>query len=147
MKEELITSETAKLAKEKGCDLTLYKEKEFEYTDEDGNEYFTTKEGGICGTRNTKRVTRCTQSLLQKCLRTDHFIYVSVIPRRSHSDYSGPVKFQIVVLYKDKDGYVNTKTFFLDRTLYKTYEEVLEKGLYESLKLIQGESKIIKEDS
>lgn len=116
MKEELITFETAKLAKEKG----------FDWYDDD------TVCAGYDGKNDEKNVILSpTQSLLQKWLRETHKLHCS-------SDCNASGWFW---QYETIEG-----TFIKDweyggpdedSGMWETYEEALEKGLQEALKLIK----------
>ena len=105
MKDTLITFETAKLAKEKGCNL----------------------ENCTCGGYpdcicSDKRIS---QSLLAKWLREEHNIIVIV-------DYEG-----IDGYYYKFYSYKGMKQFYdASNKNFKTFEEALEIGLQEALKLI-----------
>ena len=135
MEDELIKFETAKLAKEKGCELKLFGIG-FEYIDEDGNEYWTSKEKGISGKENTKPVIKCTQSLLQKWLRGEHKIDIYVLGCGDgyYAQLNNvPPSNQGDVMYIDRRWNMPPK--YINDT-FKTYEEALEKGLQEALKLI-----------
>lgn len=133
MKEELIKYNTAKLADEKGfrfgCKYVINEDNEvnssLEYT---GNPYFTHEET-IKATDNTEvpHYLCPTQSLLQKWLRDNYNILVYCFP------YDNGWYYQITTFYDD-----DCITQFNEGTI-QTYEEALEHGLYESLKLINNE--------
>ena len=110
MEEQLISFETAKLAKEKGfkrlCDFSY---------DEDGT--IT----GNC--EQAYNFVAPTQSLLQKWLREKHKIHIEL---QCDSNY---YKYFILIYYK------TNCVFSLDDSLI--YEEALEIGLQEALKLIE----------
>tara|TARA_R110001606_G_scaffold391495_1_gene559642 strand:+ start:65 stop:349 length:285 start_codon:yes stop_codon:yes gene_type:complete len=93
MKEQLITFETAKLAKEKGFELNGY----------------------------TNDIEAPTQSLLQKWLREEHEIHLTVTSISQES-------WQCHIT---KIGDSLGKKYFED---FYNYEEALEKGLMEALK-------------
>lgn len=112
MKEQLITFETAKLAKEKGFKIR-------HGINECVNSWFTAngEENGIGHT-----IARPTQSLLQKGLRERH---------------NTEIWFQD---WEEK-GYGfditnKTRVLFTSEGSFKTYELALEKALFEALKLI-----------
>jgi hypothetical protein len=128
MKEELITFETAKLAKEKGCKLKLFG-KGFEYIDEDGNQYWTSIEKGISGKENTKPVIKCRQSLLQKWLREDRSISIVV------DDFIANGRIR----YDQKVKPLGSQDVDFCDEPYETYEEALEDALKIALKLIKNE--------
>jgi hypothetical protein len=124
MKEGLITFETAQLAKEKGFDWEVdngynndsqllcndrQRELEFNYNEEEG------------------RTSAPTQSLLQKWLREHYKIHIEVIP-----DESDPADLWHTIVYP-----LYCMKEPSNEGSFKTYEEALEKGLVEALKLIQ----------
>jgi len=110
MIEPLINFETAKLAKEKGCDLPLY----------------------ILEDHNNGADILCTQSLLQKWLREKHdiHIYVDTTPT---FDSIHPKKWRASIKYCFQPFKWTTGKYVIK----DTYEEVLETGLQEALKLIK----------
>jgi hypothetical protein len=139
MKEQLITFETAKLAKEKGFNnlesITYFYTKpnsKMFGIDEEGRSYpikNTSKKLYKCGEHLALRIESIfeapTQSLLQKWLREEHKISVTVF---SSSQESWSVKVNNPSIegieqlpYRGEDFY--------------TYEEALEEGLQEALKL------------
>lgn len=116
MQEQLITFETAKLAKEKGFDIfkDCYSEK---------GELIPLRE-------QVAKVELCkypapTQSLLQKWLREVHHLHIEV--RRDEDEWKPE-------LYEISHGNKHTPTGF---KTYRTYEDALEIGLQEALKLIK----------
>ena len=126
MQEQLITFETAKLAKEKGlCDYF----EDINPTDyvpafysEDGVNFEETEfQQEDCVIQD--RYYRPTQSLLQKWLREVHNIGVYVLP---YSENLGKKHYEVIVN--------NTMTYSLGCV---SYEEALEVGLQEALKLIK----------
>lgn len=124
MKEELVSFKTALLAKEKGfnhlkanCfgDNMAYQI--------DSEKLLFANNASIM---NGGYVLAPTQSLLQKWLREKHNIFVISLPWRDHqTDNNDSYEFRPMI--------VGRKTF----DCYKKYEEALEKGLYEALKLIK----------
>lgn len=121
MTEELVTLETAKLLKEKGFNEFC----EFAYADEDlhimrlfsTNSFFN--EIG-CG------YTAPTKSIAQKWLRENHSIHIAV----DFNQY-GRWYYRLYDI-KDYDFLSETE---VDK-IYKSYEEALEAGIQEALKLI-----------
>jgi hypothetical protein len=114
MKEQLITFETAKLAKEKGLNLTSFSDKK--YYCENGklyNVWYSANKGIY--------YIAITQSLLQKWLREKHFIHIY-----AYYSLSG-------YLYKLDSTRISEVSF----NRYDTHEQALEKGLFEALKLIK----------
>jgi len=170
MEEDLISFETAKLAKEKGFDISThsyyfednkFKENsikgtngyygdEYEFNLSEFNEnwndkWLTKKDGDRCFGCSKQQgyletFSAPTQSLLQKWLREVHGIYVN-------SDHDLNPKGD-GILYHTNWGYINAPTAGPRNTWYrtgggyseneefKTYEEALEVGLQEALKLI-----------
>ncbi len=124
MKEQLILFETAKLAKEKGFDepSDTYVTKGDKYETEEGA-FFKNSYGFI---------TAPTQFLLQKWLREEHNIYIEV--GLNFND-----KFHVAVYnrnYKEVLDTIKNKIFLDSSNDLKTYEEALEQGLIEALKLV-----------
>ena len=124
MEEQLITFETAKLAKEKGFDLTsdkgYYKhgsEKDFSHLllwrDSEPNE----PEFGYAPT----------QSILQKWLREVHNHIVFVRPYSTRGDYV--INCYRAVIYKSKK--------YEEFSIKETWEEALEEGLKIALNYIK----------
>jgi len=109
MYEELIAFETAKLAKEKGYENIKIKKK------------------GAWETFIADNVP--TQSLLQRWLREKHGIFIVLLP---DSD-NGMFGYDILI---KGDIHTQANTFELDEVI-GTYEEALEQGLLEGLKLIK----------
>lgn len=135
MEEQLITFETAKLAKEKG--LCHYFEKI------NGTEYvpaFYSEDGVIFKEAEFQqedctiedRYFRPTQSLLQKWIREKHNIHINV------QFYDKELTKYEVVVYKSFNELVGhtTNKITNDCKSFTTYEEALESGLQEALKLI-----------
>lgn len=127
MKDQLISFDTAKLAKEKGFDWNVVN-----YYDKDKTKCSEYSDLGVNPENfnadfwNTKAFTPFysapTQSLLQKWLREEHRIVVYVITSADRAFRN--------ILY---DGYIGTELYIINK---KTYEEALEEGLKEALKLI-----------
>jgi len=116
MKETLITFETAELAKEKGFDFLV-------------NNYYNhnneLKEHKYNANITVLEFHAPTQSLLQKWLREEHNIAVYNKPV---ADNSGRWS-----VYVDDMGGHHYITYYIYEP---TYEEALERGLQEALKLI-----------
>ena len=130
MEEQLISFETAKLAKEKGFDEECY----FTY-DKISKEYciFESEYSETNSEINKYIYSAPTQSLLQKWLREKHKIWVSV------SVEIFTLKHSYDVFKHEEDDYgpilITYKTSSDEWDL--TYEEALEYGLQQALKLIQ----------
>ena len=145
IQENIVSFETAKLAKEKGffiktrcyynsdnplsANIELKEHSTFssipygeEYTEKHGDTKFLSYQ--IETINNAP-----TQALLQKWLRDAHHIYVTALP--SYTDNSDNKKHFFEVSVKGR-----TMQFFDKHDYTKTYEESLEIGLQEALKLI-----------
>ena len=156
MKEQLITFETAKLAKDKGfkisCEYAYYYRKEHfiedvrNHGDDIKVEYIPPR---LCKTksineekfygRSNHEIFVCeapTQSLLQKWLREEHDIYINL--QRMFECNVDPAKFEGFIIH------IGCKTFEMEYSINKelknlyfnTYEQALEEGLKEGLNLI-----------
>jgi hypothetical protein len=127
MKEQLITFETAKLAKEKGFDIgTLQSYLSHQNT-------FCSENIDYNHNKHSNRFSAPTQGLLQKWLREVHNIDVWSQPFVHQSELTGkpclPDESYSYFIYKD-GSWIIDKVDFLD------WELALEKGLQEALKLI-----------
>jgi hypothetical protein len=122
MTDQLISSETAKLAKEKGFPKHMLNHPSSNCSYCHGTGTIDTgshipSKCMYCGT--------CTQSLLQKWLREIHNIAVTAVRvqwRKYHKYF-----WELVD---------NNDNWYESRVGYKTYENALEHGLYNVLKLI-----------
>jgi hypothetical protein len=146
MKESLITLKTSKLAKKKGfqVDCENYWVETKEHTldiPRNGEELFPAHKPRILGHRpsgsyHTVLGPAPTQSLLQKWLREAHNLYVDITK-------SGKGEFGSDIIYDVFYGWSITEIDSIKELCpglhvgYKTYEEALEKGLFEALKLIK----------
>ena len=120
MKEKLITLETAKLAKEKGFDestVGFYLKRELIVANPIINKRFVDPLEDI--------IEAPTQSLLQKWLREKNNVHIQV-----HFINNS---YLIKIKYFEKESIMDLN---IKKYLHKTYEEALEKGLQEALKLI-----------
>ena len=108
MKEELISFETAKLAKDKGFSSICF-------ADEMGGDLFPT------------------QSLLQKWLKEVHNIFINIFPVGLYLDGKSGYRFRYEII-----DLKELKIIQDDKSLlgFLTYEEALEIALQQSLKLI-----------
>lgn len=149
MEEQLMSFETAKLAKEKGFILKGRDDRIYFYVLKTVGRY---KEGDLeqiyldetcCDTEYVKpnnRLYASTQSLLQKWLREIHNINVQAYPHLTdiYRFYIEKINFS----YKTSDGRTPefkvqlSRDWSKDYNKYKTYEEALEVGLQEALRLI-----------
>jgi hypothetical protein len=141
MKEELISFETAKLAKEKGFQELCYyyykNGKLIEPSLENGSSTdieFEVELTELLENRNYKyynTISVPTQSLLQKWLREEHNIHIDLT-----TDLYDDLEtmcfrgFAILKMKKFKNP------LYESYDVFKTYEQALEKGLQEALKLI-----------
>ena len=139
MTEQLISFETAKLAKERGFDEECFNHyvKNNKYPKPFGLEdnYYVTKvvyKKNSCLPYKTpspyseiQECTAPTQSLLQKWLREKHNIHFVIM--NGWYPESKNIFFEIKM-------YIHN--WMQVGTLYTTYEEALEKGLQEALKLV-----------
>jgi len=124
MQEELITFETAKLAKEKGFNEKVYRE-----YDKSGYLRCTSKSADVVlgpyeELLKSTEYPAPTQSLLQRWLREVHKINIVI------QYWTGPKPHKPVLHYRTT---VN-ENFFGEH--YVTYEEALEEGLFEALNLV-----------
>ena len=152
MKEELITFETAKLAYEKGYTREVVG---ISFSSTRRNYYNAKGElNGDCTDfikdvlkygREKAKVKHIiypatSQSLLQKWLREEHNIDVVMDPERYTDGVNYMVQAQKWDLKADDEinpnFIVKGSYWFNDNGEYPTYEEALEKGLQEALKLI-----------
>lgn len=130
MEETIITRRTAILAKEIGfnweclyaCDETFAK-----YT----NPYSTPVNHNI-ELHSDETCSRPTQSLLQKWLREVHYVVVDVFQESKYKEYTG--KWQVDI---SRIGDYQEENYPNPIVLGDTYEESLEKGVFEALKLIK----------
>jgi hypothetical protein len=141
MKEQLISFDTAKLAKEKGFfDKSIrggirisqpyfYNEKGVKYKFDD-----------IFNEDNIGNLNNCynapTQSLLQKWLREKHGIHIQVYVMEKWLENGNEMDVWFEVNLKTTNrlnGLSNVKSNMLE---FNSYEEALEEGLQEALKLI-----------
>jgi hypothetical protein len=125
MKDQIITFETARLAKEKGFWLTAASWREsMTFYDKNGR-FIESMMGNDCF---PDQYYAPTQSLLQKWLREKHNMHVYCIPMahtydRDFDHYCFEVFHKLV--YYEPDG------------TYSSYEEALEAGLVYALNLIK----------
>jgi len=134
MKEQLISFETAKSAKEKGFDL------EFcnvgwhgDFGDLKGDNYpflgtYSFYKSIYCNNKDEHQIQRPTQSLLQKWLREVYNTHLMVEP--FYNEQKVLVYGLDLITERIEEETIVEKGF-------KTYEEALEVGLQEALKLIE----------
>ena len=152
MKEQLINFETAKLAKEKGFNVeTLhfycknrtcdYIKTPYKYSFEVNANQETLINGEIDNFGYGITWSAPTQSLLQKWLREVHGIYVNSEYDLNHDGKN--------IIYFSNWGFINDPSSdnykynpnggYDEKAIWKTYEEALEIGLQEGLKLLSYE--------
>jgi hypothetical protein len=139
MEEIYISFETSKLAKEKGFEELCF----YHYTKqgkliephlENGSSTdveFNVELNELLENHNYKhwdKYSAPTQSLLQKWLREKHGAYVEV---SINTEY----KYNIIIFFKGEFIYIRDNKNN-EVSQYNKYEEALEEGLYEALKLI-----------
>lgn len=135
MEEQLVTFESARLAKEKGCELDLYSDDEWHYIDEEGD-FFWCNHDPRSSYPNAERVVKCSQSLLQKWLREKRSLYVILEAVETLSTKSRIGFYYKIIKVKDNEHLgLDCSMYF-----YKTYEEALEAGLKEALRQTDGNS-------
>lgn len=138
MKDQIITFETAKLAKEKGFNFNTFffyevstnirptEENTPQYNIDNGEEH----EGWLNYNDSGEFViSASTQSLLQKWLRDEHQKVVIIIYNKTKYGY---FIHNMSCIYADGDIWEQCSDF-----MYRTYEEALEIGLQKALKLIK----------
>lgn len=127
MKDELISFETAKLAKEKGFILGIgwFGHDDFQF-------YYN---GTLTNNYRGDNPVACTQSLLQKWLREVHNIEIHISCVTQHNEVKKTCKlvhYQYFVKSKSQYYFIR-----IENEGFKTYELALEDALLESLKLIK----------
>lgn len=122
MKEQLVSFETAKLAKEKGFEESCEKLWANYYSGEPLNKWKLIDEVSDITGIAFMEWKAPTQALLQRWLREEHSLDIEI--RKWSIGYC-------FLLFVDYDPIGD------ESTGNKTYEEALEKGLFEALKLIK----------
>lgn len=123
MQEQLITFQVAKLAKEKGFNITtqvIYNDGGYKLNN------------GYYPDLHQEDIAAPTQTLLQRWLREVHNLFVWVFPENNGETFG----WEIDESFKDKYKELPDGEYDLMDYSYKTYEEALEVGLQEALKLI-----------
>lgn len=134
MEEQLISFETAKLAKEKGFNWkVLYHYRDSDIINNGALYNFNNKEEQALW--NIELISASTQSLLQRWLREEHNCIVE--PYYLKDLLETKITFKATVDYYKNDwsGELNDEPDFYSNE-YNTYEEALEEGLIAALKLI-----------
>ena len=127
MEDQLISLKTAKLAKEIGFNI----ECNFFYNR--GSNY-KLQYDSIIRTGDDIFYEASTQSLLQKYLREIHNIFVTVNPIYYFKGGNIGYAAEVNSLSSKNQGEILLDGF----TIYSSYEEALEQGLYEALLLIKN---------
>ncbi len=130
MEEELITLDTAKLAKEKG-----FREFNGKYYQDNSKVTDSILARPNSYDNSDFRFIKCSQSLLAKWLRENYNIFVT--PSYTSCGYGTGWHW---VIYKDiKKDYQDFVCSMIDKKLplYDNFEEAFENGLQEALKLIK----------
>lgn len=157
MRDTLVSFTVAKLAKEKGFNTPCiyYYNKEGELPDryessgsstdtdvpiylEEFEENFNSK-----GWVGDVFCSAPTQSLLAKWLRENYNKYIQCHPvyRDEKTQWEYVIFFLDDPLLSGTDGFKNRMSLLNHSYYWDTYEEALEKGLYQALKLIPNDSK------
>ena len=144
MEDTLISFETAKLAKEKGFDEKVYRE-----YDKSGYLRCTSKSADVVlgpydELLKSTEYPAPTQSLLQRWLREVHNCFIDILPHRDGDSKNKQWKnkedvfWTVDVDYYGKNFEINlTNNADFTQHFNKSYEEALEIGLYQALKLIK----------
>ncbi|HOG38282.1 MAG TPA: hypothetical protein PLD95_02305 [bacterium] len=122
--EKLVTFNTAKLAKEKGFNVSCL----WWYHLDTRNCYPLHDVNRVREKFHGKNIHAPTQSFLQKWLREKHNINV-LVQESNISDL-----YKCMIGKKDRRKDISTDTLYTSD--YKTYEDAIEKGLYFALKMI-----------
>ncbi len=130
MEEQLITFETAKLAKEKGFSINTTEYWEYQASGPERYKFITEDSPGATWVNDDlkNRICISTQSLLQRWLREVHNIKLWVEFNYTKEWFS---------YYLDK--YDDKKIILQKEVRNQSFEEALEVGLQEVLKLISNE--------
>lgn len=123
MKEQLISFETAKLAKEKGFGVGFTTQ--YCYSSDNDGLHIANFDNAV-KTKPDELFLAPTQSLLQKWLREKYHLFVCVAHNSLESHFP-------MIQLLDIDGSLLKGPPYLKN--YKTHEEALEIGLQEALKL------------
>jgi hypothetical protein len=130
MKEDSVSFETAKLAKRCGFAVPVY------YGVSSSKMNLLSKPGKGTynwNTPNKHTISIPTQALLQKWIREVQGIHINVLYPTEEKDYINTPHFKIQILEKIPQHLAKKYTTRWD---FRTYEEALEIGLVEALKLI-----------
>lgn len=125
MNDQLITKETAVLAKEKGFDVSSLNQYRL---DTNGN-FEESYHGMIVHDHIVEIIKRPTQSLLQRWLREVHNISIEVFSLSYHNK----IQFTMNIKKLNKS---EIKILSKNNYHFETYEEALEFGLQKALELL-----------
>lgn len=148
MKDELISFETSKLAKEKGFEARQYSIFNYSVDIEEHTVYIQDLNITINREDWTMDLCIAPQSLLQRWLREIHKIHVNpVVNYNIEGSIYGSIYFVSITTFYEKNLEIRwvlderfeelRKLGLATHKIFKTYEEALEEGLYEALKLIK----------
>lgn len=158
MKDELVSFEVAKLAKEKGFTQDLFNTSWYNRfgslngrTDIDEKGFYLYYGSGTYTSNPKKEITKekyekytsitykaPTQSLLQRWLREIHKIDIEIelIDNSRHSYYEVLLKKEDIRDYNDEDCFDQVRSLHIDGN-FSSYENALEEGLKSALELIK----------
>lgn len=125
MKEQLISIETARLAKEKGFNVPT--KARYSCATWHDNQFHIFKNGiGKCKNDEEDSISAPTQALLQKWLRKKHGIHINI-------DFGLQWGFQLIPIGWSGEPFSEN---FIDGKNWLSYEEALENGLLTALQLL-----------
>ena len=133
MEEQLISFETAKLANKAGFNQNVTGSHIWNYYNEDGSHGMIS-----CGHIHLDNPIMCSQSLLQKWLSEKYKLRVLI----EHRNSSGALTWTIYKWNYDND--IGKWERINHITSFQEYEQALDKGLQEALKLILGNELTLK---
>jgi len=138
MQEQLISFETAKLAKEKGLIISTRCGYFGDFGDLDGDTYpflgtYSFYRDLKCYNNEEHQIATPSQSLLQKWLREKYNLIIIVYLNKEKRESNFIYNYTFHVHYEND---ILGLASYTDGTLYKTYEEALEIGLEKGLELI-----------
>lgn len=130
MKEQIVSLETAKLAKEKGFNIIQRFGNEASLYDAKGRHCYYSNYGFMDSGLYEGYISAPTQALLQKLLREEHNISIHVF-------LGGYIQYGYIIHFlESKDIFEDAKTRIYKEATFKSYEESLESALQKALPLI-----------
>jgi len=139
MQEELISFETAKLAKKAGFNIPVkygvFGQK-MKLTVDMGHSKYPEQRDNDWNKKPRKSFSIPTQALLQKWLREEHGIYIEILTDRTMEPKFCFRFFKYIKDFEWKVDFSFTGGGGFCSWLYKTYEEALEAGLQQVLELL-----------